>query len=102
MAVGALEGHVFVDETAMGLAISVDGEVLHVTSVMTFRILESMLLVVGIEMRACRLEVGRIALRVLVNVNSMHAGRQIVQVDLEAGSSFVIPDQDRADRFALS
>ncbi len=75
--------HISVDDPSLRLAVSVHGEVLHVASMMTFKILKSVLLVVGIEMRASRLEIWWIALRILVDVDGMLSRRQIVQVELD-------------------
>ena len=62
----------------------VDGEVQHVAGVMAFGILESVLLAVGVEVRARGFEVGGIALGVLVEVDAVFAGREIVELELEA------------------
>jgi hypothetical protein len=37
-----------------------------------------------------------------VNVNGVFAGGQVMEVELEAGASCVIPNKDRANGFALS
>jgi hypothetical protein len=102
MAIGAFVGDVFVHEAEFGLAFGVDGEVVHVAGVMAFGILQSVLFGVGIEVRAGGFEVGGFALGILVNVNGVFAGRKIMEVELEAGASCVIPNKDRAYGFALS
>ena len=75
--------HIFVDDPRLRLAASVHGDVLHIASVMTFRTLKSVLLVVRIEMRAGRLEIWCIALWILVDVDGMLSRRQIVQVEFD-------------------
>ena len=49
----------------------------------TFRIFEAMLLVVGIEMRARRFEVRPFALGVFVDMDGVLARRQILRVKLD-------------------
>jgi hypothetical protein len=51
---------------------------------MAFGILEAVLLALGIEVRAGGFEVGRIALRILMKVDGVLAGRQVVKMKLEA------------------
>ena len=85
--VGAVaQSYVVVLEFCIGLTIRVDDEVLHVASVVAFGILQAVLLAIGIEMRAGRLEVGGIALGVLVEVDGVLAGREIVQVKLKGNT----------------
>ena len=74
--------HIFVDDTRLRFAISVDGEVWHIAGMMTFGILQAVLLVVRIEMRAGRFEIWRVTLWILVDVDGVLSGRQIVQVEL--------------------
>ena len=100
--VGAIaESYVFVLEFRVGFAFGIDGEVLHVAGVMAFGILQAVLLGVGIEMRAGGFEVGGIALGVLMKVDAMFAGREIVKAELEADPRSLLPQNDRADIFAL-
>ena len=78
------EGDVVVFERHVSFAFYVDDEILHVAGVVALGIFESVLFAVRIEMRAGGFEVGCIALRVLMEVDGMLAGREIVQVELEA------------------
>jgi len=80
------ESYVFVLQGRVGFAFHVDGEVQHVAGVVAFGIIESVLLAIGIEMRAGGFEVGRIALRVLVEVDGVLAGRQVVKMKLEGNA----------------
>ena len=77
------EGYVFILKARIGLAVGIDGEVQHVAGVMPVRALETVLFSFRIEMRACRFEIGGVALGVLVEVDSVLAGREIVKFKLE-------------------
>ncbi len=66
------------------LPFCVDGQVQHVAGVMAFGTLQSVLLAVGVEVWTCGFEIGSIALGVLVNVDTVVAGREVVEVELEA------------------
>jgi hypothetical protein len=101
--VGAFaEGDVIILQHCLSVSFSVDGEVLHVTGVVAFGIIESVLLAFWIEMRSGRFEVGSVALGVLVEVDGVLAGRQIVKHQLEADARGVRHNDDRSDVFALS
>ncbi len=80
------EGYVFVLDGRIGFAFHVNDEVLHVTGVVAFRIVESVLLAIRIEMRAGGFEVWRIALGTLMEVDGVLAGRQIVEMKLEGNA----------------
>ena len=95
------EGYVFVLQGDVSLAFHVNDEVLHITGVMAFGVLQAVLLGVGIEMRAGGFEVGGVALGVLMKVDAMFAGREIVKAELEADPRSLLPQNDRADIFAL-
>jgi hypothetical protein len=69
------ESDVFVLGTEFRFAIGANGEIGVIAGVVTFRILQTMLLSVGIEMRPRRLEIGRRANSVLVKVKRVFAGR---------------------------
>jgi hypothetical protein len=45
-----------------------------------------MFLSIGIEVRSGRLEIGRFALRVLMKVDGMFAGRQILEIQFDSDS----------------
>ena len=80
--------HVFVHDLCLRLALCVNGDILHVAGVVAFGILQSVLFIIGIEMRAGRLEIGWIALRILVDVDGMFSRWQIVQVELDHHALF--------------
>src|SRR5208282_323277 len=80
MAVAA-ERDVFILPLEMRFAVRVHGEVGVVAGVVTFRILQSMLLSIGIEVASRGLEVRGVALRVLMEVDSVFAWRQIFEID---------------------
>jgi hypothetical protein len=78
------EGYVFVLDAGVRFSLRIDGKVQHIAGVMAFRIVESMLFAVGIKVRAGRLEIGSITLWVLMKVDGVLAGRQIMEMQLEA------------------
>ena len=92
------EGYVVILQFAVGHSPGVNQEVLHVAGVMAFGIVESVLLVFGIEMRPGRFEVGSLALWVLMEVNGVLARREITKVKLESDPSAVFRQDDSAYR----
>ena len=95
------EGHVFVLYTRARFSLRIDGKVQHVAGVVAFRILESVLFAVGIEVRARRLEIGSIALWVLMEMDGVLAERKIVQLQLEGDTGSFWRKGDGADVFSL-
>ena len=93
--------HIFIDDPGLRLAISVHGDVLHIASMMTLRILQSVLFVVRIEVRAGRFEIWRVALWILVDVNGVLSWRQIVQVEFDHHAIAVV-HEGGTDALALS
>ena len=75
--------HSGVDDGRLRRAIRCNLHIVHVAGVRTGRVLQPVLLARRIEMRAGRLERGRIACGRLVQVNSMFAGREPLEVELE-------------------
>ena len=75
--------HSGVDDGRLRRAIRCNRHIVHVACVRTGRVLQPVLLGRWIEMRAGRLERGRIARGRLVQVNSMFAGREPLEVELE-------------------
>src|ERR1035441_5001444 len=85
------------------LAIRAHGEVGMVSGVVTFRIFQAVLLAIGIEMRSRRFEVRSFALGVLMKVNGVVAGRQILQIDIHFHPTRLLFRQsDSAYALALS
>ena len=76
------KSHFFILELGIGLALSIDGKVLHIAGVVAIGIVESVLLALGIEMPSGGLEVGAIALGRLMKVDGVLAGREIVKMKL--------------------
>ena len=70
----------------MGCAVWVDGKVGIIPGVVAFRILQSMLLVFGVEMASRGLEVWGVALRVLMKMDGVYAGRKVLDVDFHLDS----------------
>jgi len=101
MAVAA-EGYIFVVPFKMRSTIRARREVGIVTGVVTFRILQSMLFPVRIEMRPGRLEVRGIATRILMKVDGMFAGRQMLEIDFHPYSGGVFPNDRGPHGIALS
>src|SRR5207247_4804404 len=69
--------------------------------VVAFGILQSVLFIIGIEMRAGRLEIGWIALRILVDVDGMFSRWQIVQVEPDHHALFALIHNRRTYALAL-
>src|SRR5580698_5190910 len=68
---------------------------------MALWVVEAMLLAGRVEVASRRLEVGRIALRLLVEVHGMNAGRQILQLQFHLHASSLGKDRRRAHIRAL-
>jgi hypothetical protein len=60
-----------------------------------------MLFAIGIEMRACGLKVRRLTLCVLMKMDSVFAGRQILDVDFDADAWAGLPENCAARYLAL-
>src|SRR3954453_7699020 len=73
---------IFVHYLELGRALGVYGEIVHVAGMVALRILQAMLLTLRIEMRASGLEIRRITLRLLMEVQSMLSRRQAVEAQL--------------------
>src|ERR1019366_5851761 len=82
-------------------AVGLHREIGHVPGMMAAGIEHAVLLVVRIEMRTGRLEVGRIALGVLMEVQRVLAGRQVLYVELDFDAFARRVDSSRADAIAL-
>lgn len=95
------ESYVFIFDLRVGFALGIDGEVFHITGVVAFRIIESVLLAFGIEMWAGGLEIRRFALRLLMEMDGVLAGRKIVEMQLEGDGRSVLRDENAAYIFAL-
>jgi hypothetical protein len=95
------ESNVVIFHFPVGFAFRVDGKVLHVSGVVAFRIFESVLLALRIEMSAGGLEVGTVALGSLMKVDGVLAGRQIVKMKLQGDALSLLPYEDVSDSFAL-
>src|SRR3982074_350700 len=80
------ERDVFILSFEMRFAVRADREVGIVAVVVAFGILQPMLLAIGIEMRSRGLEVRSIALRVLMKVDGMYAGGQILEIEFHSDS----------------
>ena len=103
---GIFQIHVSVSEFHGGFAVWLDGEVHHVASVMAFGALQAMLFAVWIEVRAGGLEVGTIALGILMKVDAVRARGQIMQLYIEyhpraLRAAFTFRQCNRAHAFAL-
>ncbi len=75
--------HVFVDDHKLGLAFLVDGEIVHVARVRAVGILQAVLLAVGVEVRAGGLEIGRVALCILVDMDSVLPWGKLLEIELD-------------------
>jgi len=95
------EGYVFVLDARGCLSFCIHGEVQHITGMMAFGIFQSVLFAIGIEVRAGRLEIGGIALWVLMKMDGVLAERKIVQLQLEGNTRAFWRQSDGADVFPL-
>src|SRR5208282_4392458 len=101
MAVAA-EVDVFIFPLEMRFAVRPHREVGAIAGVVAFRILQSMLLPIGIEMPARGLEVRSLALRILMKVYGMFAGRQILEIDFHPDPRTRFPQNRGPHNLALS
>jgi hypothetical protein len=97
----AAEIYVLVLKLCAGLASGVDGEVSHVTGVMTLGVIESVFFAVGIEVRTGGFEVGAIALGILMEVDGVFARRKAVEMKLKRDTGSLRRENDRAYGFTL-
>ena len=95
------QSYVLILKAGARLSSRVDSKVQHVAGVVAFGILESVLFVFRIEMRTCGFEVGRIAFGILMEVDGVFAGRQIVEIQLEFDAGSLLRQHDTSDRLAL-
>src|SRR5882757_3327709 len=77
-------------------------EVLHVARMMAFLVLESMLLIGGIEVRPGALEVGRLAAGSLVDVKGVLSGRQVLHPQADVHTFSGGGDGRRPDGLAFA
>src|SRR5260370_3474873 len=90
------------DDRGLGFAFGVGGKVGYVARVRTFRVLQSMLFAIRIEVRAGRLEVRHITLCILVNVDGVLARREVVQVQRDLDAIRSLGQRRRANVLALT
>ncbi len=96
------KGHVVVLKSdAIGLALSVDGEVLHVPGVVTVGTIEPVFLALRIEVPSGRFEVRTFALGNLVKVDGVLSGRQVVQVQFDPDTRSLLPQGSRTNVLSL-
>jgi hypothetical protein len=96
------ESDVFVLDACVRFSFHIHREVQHVSGMVAFGILQPVLLTVGIEVWACGLEIGSIALGILMKVDGMLAGWKVVQVELKRHARSLLRQRDSADVLALS
>ena len=82
-------------------ALSIDREIAHITSVVAFGIIESVLLTFRIEMWTGGFEVWAIALRVLMKVDSVLARWEIMKFKLEADTRPLLKQAYGANALSL-
>lgn len=86
------------------LAVFADGKVHHVAGVMPIGILEAVLFSIGIEVRARRLKVRTIALRILMEVDGVRTRREVMQLKSQPNALRAFPaflQRNRAHALAL-
>ena len=95
------EAYILVLDFGIRLPSGVDGEVSHVTGVMTLGVIESVFFAVGIEVRTGGFEVGAIALGILMEVDGVFARRKAVEMKLKRDTGSLRRENDRAYGFTL-
>jgi len=89
MAVILFQIDILIHDFRLGASVGFDQEILHIAGMWAIRILQAMLFVIRIEMGSCGLEVGRLALGVLMNMYGVLAGRKMLEIetDFDSGAS---------------
>src|SRR5438477_2951144 len=95
------ESDIVVFEMGGRFSIGANGEVLHIAGVVAFGIIETMLLVLGIEVSTGRFKIRPFALGNLMEVDGVLSGREVVKFDFESDARSLIPNDHVADGFAL-
>ncbi len=93
--------HVSIRHSRLRRAVLLDGEVRHVTGVVSLWVLETVLLARGIEMRPSRFEVGRIALGILMEMHCVLARWQFLERELYFDTGSLGDDGCRPDVITL-
>lgn len=94
-------GDVLIFALEVGFAVGCDAEIGPVPCVMTFGILEAMLLAIGIEVWSCGFEIGRLALGILMEVDGMLSGRKVLNADFHANTWSGVPKNGGTNDLAL-
>ena len=84
------EVNVLVGEADFGFSVGANGEVGHVAGMVTIGIVEAVLFAVRIKMRTCGFKVRPFALRVLMEMDSVLARREIFEVELQADTTALV------------
>ena len=101
VSVGA-EVYIFIGEPDFSFSVGAYGEVGHVAGMVAVGTVKAVLFAVRIKVRACGFEIGRVAFRVLMEVDCVFARREIFEVELQAYSAFLVFIEDHgADAFPL-
>jgi hypothetical protein len=90
------KSHVVILQLGMRDTFVVHVEIFHVAGMVAFGILQAVFLPFRIEVGAGRLEIGAVALGILMKVDGMLAERKIVKVELEHDALSVLRHDDRA------
>ena len=93
--------YVLVRNAGFGRPVGLDGEILHVARVMSFRILEAMLLPIRIEVSPGGFEIGTLTLCVLMDMHGVLAGRKILQVQVDLYPGLIPFHGGGANAFSL-
>jgi len=101
VSVGA-EVYILIREPDFGFPIGAYGEVGHVASVVAIGIVKTVFFAVWIKVRAGGFEIGRVAFRILMEMDRVFARRKIFEIKLQAHAAFLVFIQDHsADAFPL-
>jgi len=101
VSVGA-EVYVFIREPDFSFSVGANREVRHIARMVAIGTVKAVLFAVWIKVRACGLKIGRIAFRILMEMDGVFARRKIFEIKLQAHAAFLVFIQDHgADAFAL-
>ena len=93
--VGA-EVYIFIREPDFRFSVGANREVRHVAGMVAIGTVKAVLFSVWIKVRARGFEIGRIAFRVLMEVDRVFARRKIFEIKLQAYTAFLVLIQDHS------
>jgi len=99
--VGA-EVYIFIREPDFGFSVGANREVRHVAGMVAIGIVKTVLFSVWIKVRAGGFEIGRIAFRILMEMDRVLSRRKIFEIKFQAYAAFLVLIEDHgANAFPL-